>query len=475
MKKLSVAFGFLASAGLLFVGSGLNPLWFVVWVAVALVFVVVTHIRNNRLAIATALFVWVLGGLNMWSYMSSTIGLPLPVVLAALIVPAVAFAVSVAAWRWFLKRGRVIASVVVAPCLWTAFEFSQATFSPHGTFGSLAYSQIDFLPVVQLAALVGPQSIGFAIMATGASVGVLCAPKCYSASRASVVWFLVGMWALIGLWAVVRLSGSEVGSGEQAFRVALIASSNPEYEYNVRGGRAASWVDSYLNEVEDVAKSGVSVVLLPENIVSLTKGEILSLRQRIRDIAMRYNTTIIIGWSQIQAPDMFNEAVIFDSDGEVQQYRKHHLIPGLESGYQAGQDYLYFSIGDLKCGVAICKDMDFVDTGLEYAQRSVDLLFVPAWDFGVDGWLHSRMAILRGVESGFTVVRSARNGLLTISDSRGRVLAENQAIGSTFTKIVVDLSVERARTPFVLIGDVFGWGSIVVLCLLIFSGFVRVD
>jgi apolipoprotein N-acyltransferase len=34
------------------------------------------------------------------------------------------------------------------------------------------------------------------------------------------------------------------------------------------------------------------------------------------------------------------------------------------------------------------------------------------------------MAVLRAVENGFALARSARNGLLTLSDNRGRILAE---------------------------------------------------
>ncbi len=51
-------------------------------------------------------------------------------------------------------------------------------------------------------------------------------------------------------------------------------------------------------------------------------------------------------------------------------------------------------------------------------------MYVPAWDFIKDDWLHSRMAILRGVENGYAIVRTARQGALTISDYRGKVLYE---------------------------------------------------
>jgi apolipoprotein N-acyltransferase len=53
----------------------------------------------------------------------------------------------------------------------------------------------------------------------------------------------------------------------------------------------------------------------------------------------------------------------------------------------------------------ICKDMDFPKLSREYGKDGTALLIVPAWDFVLDGRLNGRMAILRGVESGFTAAQ----------------------------------------------------------------------
>ncbi len=67
--------------------------------------------------------------------------------------------------------------------------------------------------------------------------------------------------------------------------------------------------------------------------------------------------------------------------------------------------------------------MDFPLLARQYSNDGARLMLVPAWDFVADGWLHGRMAILRGVESEFSIARSVKQGILTLSDSRGRVLA----------------------------------------------------
>ncbi|MET3652006.1 hypothetical protein [Dyella japonica] len=112
--------------------------------------------------------------------------------------------------------------------------------------------------------------------------------------------------------------------------------------------------------------------------------------------------------------------------------------------------------------------MDFHDTARAYALRRAQLLLVPASDFTVDGWLHSRMAIMRGVEGGFAVARAARNGRLTLSDDRGRVVAEASSENRD-AELVGDLPLRATSTPYGRWGDWFVYlvlaGLVVCLAL----------
>jgi apolipoprotein N-acyltransferase len=146
-------------------------------------------------------------------------------------------------------------------------------------------------------------------------------------------------------------------------------------------------------------------------------------------------------------------------------YSKHHLIPGLEDQYTPGRDYVTID-GGTRTGLAICKDLDFQDIGRAYASLNTQLLLVPAWDFDVDGWLHSRMAVLRGVESGIAIARAARRGRLTLSDDRGRVVAEASAEARD-AELVGDLPVHNTRTRYAQWGDWFAWLNIAGLIVLV--------
>ena len=113
-------------------------------------------------------------------------------------------------------------------------------------------------------------------------------------------------------------------------------------------------------------------------------------------------------------------------------------------------------------GIAICKDMDFPRLGREYSRQDVRLMLVPAWDFGRDNWQHSRVAILRGVEGGYTIARAAKEGFLTLSDSYGRVLYQAPSTNRPYASLVAKVPVGTGETLYALIGNTFGWLALVL-------------
>jgi apolipoprotein N-acyltransferase len=94
------------------------------------------------------------------------------------------------------------------------------------------------------------------------------------------------------------------------------------------------------------------------------------------------------------------------------------------------------------------------------------VLAVPAWDFGADRWSHARVAILRSIENGVPMARSAREGLLTLNDSFGRLVAI-KPVGEDFATLAGEIPIHglSGRTLYAQIGDAFGW-----LCLAFSAG-----
>jgi apolipoprotein N-acyltransferase len=120
----------------------------------------------------------------------------------------------------------------------------------------------------------------------------------------------------------------------------------------------------------------------------------------------------------------------------------------------------------VRYGVEICKDLDFPALTRRYADARVGLLLAPAWDFRDDGWLHASMAVMRGVEQGLPLVRSAQSGELTVTDAYGRILAQAPTGEREAVQIAL-VPVGRRATLYGRWGDWFAGVSALGLGLLL--------
>jgi apolipoprotein N-acyltransferase len=118
-------------------------------------------------------------------------------------------------------------------------------------------------------------------------------------------------------------------------------------------------------------------------------------------------------------------------------------------------------------GIAICKDMDFTPLSRKYGKADVGLMLVPAWDFNMDRGWHGHIAVMRGVEDGFSLVRAAKDGYLTVSDNRGRVVAEQRSDAAPFATLLASVPAAHSATLYLLLGDWFAWLACALLVLAI--------
>ena len=134
----------------------------------------------------------------------------------------------------------------------------------------------------------------------------------------------------------------------------------------------------------------------------------------------------------------------------------------IAAGFMPGKEIATFNLNDIPSGVAICKDLDYQNFMRSYSEKNIQVLYVPAWDFIKDGWLHSRMAILRGVENGYAIVRTARQGELTISDYHGKVLYEASSTNNKAVSLLARIPLNATKTIYSEFGDWFGFIMIII-------------
>lgn len=437
-------------------GTGLAPSHWMTWWAPLPLLLLAPRVRWQA-AMAAAFCAGACAGASSWHYLHDVIKLPLPVCLATLVMPGIGFALCVLLFRKLWLDGRIIAATLATPALWGSLDYLGSLGSPHGTYGSLAYTQMDALPVIQIAALTGLWGVAFLmlLLPSALAIALLSGP---SLRRRA----LIGVAALLlvaAAFAYGQLRLQETPEG--ASRIGLISLKGP-VRPALESAEGQAMLKRYLAAIDALAAQGAKVIVLPETAFTIEQESI----PQLADSATRLGIVIDAGVAVKDAVHgERNMALAFSPTAPAAAYAKHHLIPGFESQYQAGTGYA-MAPGMNDTGLAICKDMDFHDTGKAYADRDTQLLLVPAWDFVADGWLHGRMAVMRGIESGFAIARAARNGRLTLSDDRGRVVAEASDDAGD-AQLVADLPLRRTHTPYAKWGDWFAWGEICMLAFVL--------
>jgi len=223
----------------------------------------------------------------------------------------------------------------------------------------------------------------------------------------------------------------------------------------------------YADQAQKLAAQGATVIVIPEKIAVVRESDLPDLDGLFSAVAAKTGASIVVGVIHPTPGAKWNEARLYFPDGRIQTYEKEHMVPSFESSFTRGTDRVEWQEPSGRWGIVICKDMDFPRLSREYGNDGTALMLVPAWDFKMDGWLHGRMAILRGVESGFGIARAPKEGILSVSDDRGRVLAERETNSAPFAALVAAVPVRHDATIYARFGDWFGWTNIAMLLALI--------
>jgi apolipoprotein N-acyltransferase len=329
-------------------------------------------------------------------------------------------------------------------------------FSSDGTAGSIAYSQANILPVIQIASVTGILGITFLLTLFPSAI-VFC--WYYRNKKKNLQNILVCSSVLLAFTLIYGIIRINYRAETNPIKTGLVVLDEKNHDMSATPDfqKEKLLANKYVEAITLLADQGAKIVVLPERAVNINKKFENDIINVFREAAMRKKIYIVIGYTNFRNEKEYNSALVISDQGDVvTDYRKVHLVTGLERRFEPGSEMGLFKFGGLYAGTAICKDLDFPEYIRNYGKNRISFLFVPAWDFEVDDWLHSRMAILRGVEFGFSEVRSARQGRLTISDSWGRVTSEASSSKGQKGMLTGEVSIYNRKTMYSLLGDWFG-------------------
>ena len=478
-KKLEFAYftaTIILSSVAYYFSTGIYNCWFLTWFGPIPLFVYALE-RPVLPAIFASMISYFIGFSSSIVAYSTTI-ISLSIFIYGAIINAAVFTILLLLFRYLaLRKQHWIWSFIFASG-WTAFEFLTSQYSLGGSFDSIAYTQILNLPIAQIASITGIWGITFLLFNVPACIALAWHYRkrsrlCLQTVTLPVI--IVIMTILLGLYRLwLPSDGEHIKIG-----MASIGLSRQELLSRGEEQKAELIIGRYLNCIEQLSHSGAEIILLPEKIISFDVNKQARFLQIMAEAARKNHVTVIAGLDTRDDPNIFNSAYIFTPSGGIEsKYDKQHLLPFSEGNYISGQELLIRNFEDNqgKFGIAICKDMDFENPSRKYGQNEISILFVPALDFKVDDFLHARIAIMRGIEGNYAVVRAAQWGLLSVSNNKGEII--NMISSQSETKDVLllsDIHLDNGKeSVYSRFGNWFGYFSEVFFVLGVLIGIMTI-
>jgi apolipoprotein N-acyltransferase len=449
------------TAGAYSVSSGLQRHWWPVWLAPLPVLLLAPRLRAWQ-AFAVALIARALpAALNFWHYLRQVVQFPLWLVLVTILVPAALFALAVVFYRGLLRRGNPGLAMLAFPVTIVAAEY---VFSlSQGTFLNTGYTQLENLPIVQLAAIAGLWGISFSVNLLPAGLAALVATP--AKPRIHLAAALAAYYACVLSYGAMRLYATPQGSS--SVLVGLVETHAGQNIFPPDAQATMALMQEYASQVKPLVARGAQFVVLPEMTALILDSASAKVDAFWQQTARDAHVQILLGVLHVTDHGAYNEGRLYSASGEIETvYRKHHLVPTWENRSTPGTEISVLPQRAGKIGIEICRDMDYPELARRYAKQQIGLVLAPSWDqgLGVDAAWHGHLSLMRGVENGFTVVRDAKVGLLTASDDRGRILAEQSTRSDgALTTMLATVPVRHDFTLYQMWGDWFAWFDLAAL------------
>lgn len=336
-------------------------------------------------------------------------------------------------------------------------EFVQHRFTPFASWGAVAYTQVDQLALLQVAALVGMAGVSFVVSWVAASLEAWWS----TGARRE----LLGSFALAAAafgFGTVRLG---MADDSAQVRVAAVGTDATFGGFPYPGADELARIDAALfARTTQAARAGAQLVAWNEAATLVQARDEAAFQARLGELAKTNGVELVAAYV---VPDdatqtYANKYAWVRPDGSIDhQYLKHHPVPGEPSQQGTSAPVAVRTALGVATG-AICYDFDFPALALEQARLDLDLAVVPSSDWrGIDP-VHTQMASLRAIEGGFSLLRSTRFGLSAAFDATGRARAWESSFESKDRVMLATLPARGRPTLYRAIGDVF-----VVLCALV--------
>ena len=427
--------------------------WNVGWLAWVMPVPFLLYLRSAR---GWRAQLWLLAALQVGVFLQilKMITEPVPWPMAALFSVPLALG-SWAAYAAFEGLRRRLGDgwgLLLFPALVIALEWLGWRWSAFGSWGALANTQVDNLPLLQTTALVGLAGPALLLSLVAAWLAVVIA-----AERPIRWWRSGATIALLVLiahaWGSYRLhqpaEGPQITVAGVVSDLALGAEGIPSAE------RLRAATDELFARTRRAAQRGARLVVWNEGATLVHGTDEAAFLRRGTALAQMLGVDIVMAYVvPLDGMARFENkyAWVTSEGGIAETYFKRQPVPG-EGAIKGTAPLQVLDRPYGRVAGAICYDYDFPALGLRHAALGAGLVVVPSSDWrGIDPY-HARMASIRGIEGGFSVLRPVRWATSGAFDAYGRSRASLSHFEANDRILLASLPVQRVPTLYARSGD----------------------
>src|SRR3974390_772479 len=294
----------LVSALAFYFGTGLHPIWWLAWLAPLPLLLVAARL-SARAAFGVSWLAAAAGALNLWHYFRHDLESPLLLCIVVVVLPSVIFAAGVLFFRRCIRNGSTLQATLIFPSFWVAYEYLQAITSPHGTALNLAYSQMNFLPIIQVASLTGIWGISFCVLLFSATVAALASVRNRLQQNRRLAVSVGAALIAVFAFGVTRL---HVRQNADATTIALLASDLPKNSLPTTEEDSMRLLREYAAQIDLLAPRHPAAFVIPEKIAVVRESYLQSADSLFSSAAARAGAVVVVGLVRRDSRGLWNEA-----------------------------------------------------------------------------------------------------------------------------------------------------------------------
>lgn len=453
------------SAITFFLSNGVLFIWQLAWIS-PIPLLVLMHKSEKMRLFKILFFTYFLGSTVYYFTLRNTV--PLVFIILTVFLFAVIFSFIFLVSKIVARKLNPIKGVFVFPLVWTITEFILYSISDNGHWGSLANTQTQFISLIQIASITGSLGITFILSLFSSLLAYIWI---YRRNKLEVLKLsILPMILILGTFTFGLIKINTKNNGEIVNVGVYSTNKNIKYFKTEKEHEAIKIVEGYINIIEFLSKKGAQVILFPEKMVGVTDYYVDKVLEILSNSAAENKVKIIIGINHKGQNLSSNDGWVIAEDGKlILNHTKNHLVPGWETGkYIGGNEIGVFNNNKSKWGVVICKDNDFPYFTRKYGKEDVKIVYAPTWDFIYDAKYHMRLAVLRSVENGYSLVRSNKQGISSVNNDLGQIKATRENYNDNEeVMFIAEIQEGKGQTLYSKYGDWFSYLCIILLLVLI--------